>query len=127
MARKKRLHKDHQTHHKASYTSYPLQRFSSIGLLWDVARLETDIGMVKQLSAPAGSAIIFTEALTHGTLPWKGVQQRRSILYKYSPGPMASCERAVDEDLGARLQEFTPQQQSLLKPPYGPRRFSVSL
>lgn len=94
-------------------------------LMWLDSR--ADIGMVKQLSAPAGSAIIFTEALTHGTLPWKGVQQRRSILYKYSPGPMASCERAVDEDLGARLQKFTPQQQSLLKPPYSPRRFSVSL
>jgi hypothetical protein len=90
-----------------------------------VARLETDIGMVKQISAPAGSAVIFTEALTHGTLPWKGAQQRRSILYKYSPGPIASCERAVPADLGERLEEFTPQQQDLLRPPYSPRRFSL--
>ena len=91
----------------------------------DVARLETDIGMVKQISAPAGSAVIFTEALTHGTLPWKGAQQRRSILYKYSPGPIASCERAVPADLGERVEEFTPQQQDLLRPPYSPRRFSL--
>ena len=35
----------------------------------DVKRLETDIGVVRQVEARAGSAIIFTEALCHGTLP----------------------------------------------------------
>ena len=32
-----------------------------------------------------GDAILFTEGLTHGTLPWKGKDQRRTLFLKYSP------------------------------------------
>ena len=35
--------------------------------------------------AKAGSVVIFTEALTHGTAPWTAEYQRCSLLYKYSP------------------------------------------
>jgi ectoine hydroxylase-related dioxygenase (phytanoyl-CoA dioxygenase family) len=44
---------------------------------------------VVQVPQPAGSAIIFTEALTHGTWPWTADHERRSLLYKYSPGHMS--------------------------------------
>ncbi len=37
------------------------------------------------LHSQAGDALIFTEALTHGTLVWQGEHQRRSLIYKYSP------------------------------------------
>ena len=40
---------------------------------------------VKEVHSQAGDAIIFTEALTHGTLVWQGEHQRRSLIYKYSP------------------------------------------
>ena len=30
--------------------------------------------------------IVFTEALTHGTKPWRGRQQRRTLLYRYAEG-----------------------------------------
>ena len=33
-------------------------------------------------SVPAGSAILFTEALTHATAAWRGTHERRSLLYK---------------------------------------------
>ena len=33
----------------------------------------------------AGDVVIFTEATTHGTLPWKGAEQRRNIIYRFSP------------------------------------------
>lgn len=36
-----------------------------------------------------GSAIIFTEALAHGTASWKLDSPRRSILFKYTPAHMA--------------------------------------
>ena len=42
----------------------------------DVALLETDLGIVKQVEAKAGSVIIFTEALAHGTMPWTAERQR---------------------------------------------------
>ena len=39
----------------------------------DVRRLETHSEWFKNLPMKAGSALVFTEALTHGTLPWKGL------------------------------------------------------
>ena len=30
-----------------------------------------DLGFVRQVSAPAGSVVIFNEALVHGTFPWQ--------------------------------------------------------
>ncbi|MDX1935069.1 MAG: phytanoyl-CoA dioxygenase family protein [Capsulimonadales bacterium] len=44
---------------------------------------------VTPISCPAGSVILFTEALTHGTLPWRGTEERRSVFLKYSPHFMA--------------------------------------
>lgn len=31
-----------------------------------------------------GDALIFTEHLTHGTLPWSGEGERRTIFFKYT-------------------------------------------
>ena len=92
----------------------------------DVARLETDIGLVKQVPAPAGSAVIFTEALTHGTIPWKADHPRQSILYKYSPGPLANEGRYIPDGVADVLDEFTPAQRAVLQPPYQDRRPSVA-
>ena len=39
--------------------------------------------------APAGSVIMFSEALTHGTATWHGKHQRRSLLYKYCQSHVA--------------------------------------
>lgn len=41
--------------------------------------------IVKRIPADAGDAIVFTEALTHGTLPWKSDATRQTLFYKYSP------------------------------------------
>lgn len=52
-----------------------------------VISLREDWGCVHQIVAPAGSVVIFNEALVHGTLPWQpDDRERRSILFKYSPG-----------------------------------------
>lgn len=40
---------------------------------------------VERVSARPGDAIIFTEALIHGTLPWTVGQKRSTVFYKYSP------------------------------------------
>lgn len=92
----------------------------------DIVLLDRDIGVVKQVSARAGSAVIFTEALTHGTLPWQAGHERRSILYKYSPGPLTYARTYVPQGVEDLLHEFTPQQRALLEPPYRPNRPSVS-
>ena len=97
--------------HKANYRCPP-----------DVALLDTDIGMVRQVEAKAGSAVLFTEALTHGTLPWKADHERRSILYKYSPGTLSYSKRYVPPGVEDVLDEFTPEQRAVLEPPYRTNR-----
>ena len=47
----------------------------------DVLMLDADWGCVEQVVSPAGSVVIFNEALVHGTLPWqpaRKVPDRRS-------------------------------------------------
>ena len=55
----------------------------------DVRRFERDVHYVVQPEAEAGDALIFTEALIHGTKPWTADHDRRALLYKYSPGHSA--------------------------------------
>jgi ectoine hydroxylase-related dioxygenase (phytanoyl-CoA dioxygenase family) len=65
--------------------------------------------------APAGSVSIFTEALTHGTAPWVADHQRRSLLYKYSPGYQSWSENYPEPPAGV---EFTSRQERLFEPPH---------
>ncbi|HXW78469.1 MAG TPA: phytanoyl-CoA dioxygenase family protein [Acidimicrobiales bacterium] len=69
---------------------------------------------VRRVTGPAGTAIIFTEALTHGTLPWRGSDERRTVFYKYSPEPLAWSRRYYDPDA---YPELTETQRNLLRPP----------
>jgi hypothetical protein len=63
---------------------------------------------VVQPTARAGSAFIFTEALTHGTRPWIAAHQRLALFYKYVPGLMAHVRpvpgRALNNEQRARLE-----------------------
>jgi len=86
----------------------------------EIKRWEAQRDCVVQVAAPAGSAVIFTEALTHGTLPWRGQGQRRSILYKMSPGFLAWGGAPVFAQ--EFLDQLTPDQRAVLTPPYRPNR-----
>lgn len=52
-------------------------------------RLEQYREHVRQITCKAGDLILFTEAVTHGTLPWTAGHQRRSLLTRYTAGNMA--------------------------------------
>ncbi|MCC7263272.1 MAG: phytanoyl-CoA dioxygenase family protein [Candidatus Latescibacteria bacterium] len=91
----------------------------------DIKRWEAHRDCVVQVAAPAGSAVIFTEALTHGTLPWRGQAQRRSILYKMSPGFLAWGGAPTHAQ--EFLDELTPNQRAVLAPPYRPNRPVVEI
>ena len=75
-------------------------------------------------NAPAGSAIMFSEALTHGTAAWNGKHQRRSLLYKYCVSHMAWTSRRVapPQDI-----ELTERQKILFREPADPHRHFPSL
>ena len=72
--------------------------------------------LVEEIPQPAGSLLVFTEALMHCTLPWQGPGTRWAVLYKYSPGSSAwGATAAAPPELVATM---TPRQQRFMSPPY---------
>ena len=65
--------------------------------------------------APAGSVVIFTESLTHGTALWTAGYQRRSLLYKYSPGQQSWSAKYTQPPQSVDL---TARQRLLFEKPY---------
>ena len=70
--------------------------------------------IIKKITGAAGTAIIFTEALTHGTLAWYGKDDRRTIFYKYSP---RSISWSADYYNANDYPGLTERQSEILEPP----------
>ena len=73
---------------------------------------------------PAGSVIMFTESLTHGTGTWLAEHERRTLLYKYCVSHIAWTASRVASPSTVQL---TPRQQILLRDPADPLRHFSSL
>ncbi len=58
--------------------------------------------------------LIFTEALIHGTMPWRAAHERRTLLYKYSPPHSSWAKRPYDPDDYPGASE---RQRRLMAPP----------
>lgn len=84
------------------------------------AHVEMDCVVVPP--AGAGSVVIFTEALTHGTAPWTAGHERRSLLFKYSPAQQSWSNRYAQPPEGVGL---SPRQKLLFEPPYFHGRASL--
>jgi hypothetical protein len=82
---------------------------------------EHDPALVTEVPMAAGDFVVFTEALTHCTIPWRGTGERLSLLYKYSPGHLAWGPDY--EELQALAPLLTDRQRRLLQKPavYGHR------
>jgi Phytanoyl-CoA dioxygenase (PhyH) len=81
---------------------------------------------VRRVTGPAGTAIVFTEAMVHGTLPWRGQDERRTAFYKYSPAALSWAAGYYDAD---DYPGLTDQQRAILEPPnarYPGRRSQAS-
>lgn len=86
-------------------------------------RWEQHKEFVTEIQAKAGDAVIFSEACTHGTLPWTADHQRRAVLYKYNTGHMAWGGGGLGGPPPAYWDELTPPQQAaLLRPSHHTRR-----
>src|SRR5437588_3112334 len=73
---------------------------------------------------PAGSVVLFSEAVMHGTAPWRADHERRTLLYKYCVSQMAWSRARVLRPPDVRL---TSRQQALLTEPADPYTFVPSL
>ena len=60
------------------------------------------------MPADAGSAIVFTEALAHGTWEWTGPTERRTVFLKYTP-----LKEALNRDY--LLPEHVPPEHGELR------------
>ena len=91
----------------------------------DVRSFERRPHYVVQPPLAAGDLLIFTEALIHGTLPWTAAHQRRSLLYKYSPGHSTWAQQGYRISDYAEF-ELTEQRKRIMQPPsIGGRQPSV--
>lgn len=65
----------------------------------------------------AGSALLFTEALAHGTWRWTGELERRVIFVKYTPGNASWVSDYASAD-DVPEADWTAVERRLLEPPY---------
>ena len=75
---------------------------------------------VVQPSLRRGDVVMFTEAATHGTLPWTADAERRTVIYRFSPAGSA-YGRGYLEDPAAELDDLAPEHAAVMQPPYHPR------
>ena len=80
----------------------------------EVRTHERDAHYVRQAAVEAGDALIFTEALVHGTMRWTADHERRALLYKFSPGHSTWSDNYYRED---EFEGLTDQQKRILAPP----------
>ena len=73
---------------------------------------------------PAGSVILFTESLTHGTARWHAEHLRRTLLYKYCISNLTWTSKRVEPP---NRVDLTPRQRILLRDPGDPLRHFPSL
>jgi len=92
------------------------------GIPPEVRRFERRTHYVVQPAVEAGDALFFTEALVHGTMPWRAKHERRALLYKYSPGHSAWSGNFYDL---SQFGELTELQKRILTPPSIGRRPDV--
>lgn len=64
----------------------------------------------------AGDLLVFSEALTHGTRPWRGAHERRAVLLKYAPGMIAWADPNLNRDRFYDVMD-TDEQRALLTVP----------
>ena len=72
---------------------------------------------VKRIPANAGDAIVFTEALTHGTLPWTVDAPRRTLFYKFSPHGSTWSADYYDPDDFRSYPDVDDRKLAILEPP----------
>jgi hypothetical protein len=91
--------------HKSNFTT---------SLPKEVRSFERRPHYVLQPSIDAGDVLFFTEALIHGTMPWSADHERRSLLYKYSPGHSAWSGHYYDLN---HYDKLTDRQKLMMMPP----------
>lgn len=84
----------------------------------DILTYEANQELVYNVPCKAGDLVIFNEATIHGTLPWRALHERRSLLYRYSPKYLHFAGGVYETKQPEWVSELTEAQQAVLEPPY---------
>ena len=85
-----------------------------------VRSVEDPMDLIVQPVMDAGDVLFFAESATHGTLPWTGEHERRSVLYKYASRAAARATGrhfTPEARWGNWVRDLTPEEKAVL---YGP-------
>jgi len=73
------------------------------------------------LQAPktkAGDVVLFCEGTLHGTLPWKGLEERRAAIYRFTMPTRAYARGYFPQWPAEIADKLTEEQRVVLQPPY---------
>ena len=87
--------------HKANFPLPPDRRGFKNGRI--------DTSLLRSVPCKAGSAVIFTEALSHGAAPWNSDRERVNLFYKYSHAGMKWRNFWPSKEA---LERMTPNQRT---------------
>src|SRR5688500_19432084 len=73
-----------QLEHQGGFCAIPGSHKSNFSRPHEISLMTADREVVANPAAKAGDAIIFTEAVTHGTWPWTAPHDRYAIHYRYT-------------------------------------------
>ena len=72
---------------------------------------------VARVAAKPGDAIVFTETLIHGTLPWTVDDIRRTVFYKFSPHATSWSGNYFNPDEFRDYPDMDDRKMTVLEPP----------
>ena len=96
----------------------PASHKANLSCPQEIKRWEAHREHVLEVNTNAGDAVIFTETLTHGTLPWTAEHQRRALLYKFSPGVLAFSGGAHSSEYPDYIDEMEPGPRAVMEAPH---------
>lgn len=92
--------RDHPTYHTGSAWEKGINGSDAVGMI--------------ETSMKAGDALMFTDAICHGSMPRTNPGERRVMIYRYAPQLMASRHQYLPtEEL---LDRLTPEQRQIVQP-----------
>lgn len=83
-----------------------------------ITKWESDQEIVRNPTLRAGDVLIFTEALTHGTLPWTASHDRRALHYRFSPKCVQYGPGVHSILLPTWADDLTEAQRAVLEPAF---------
>ena len=97
-----------------SHKSHEDHPANAAGDAWAKGRSGADaVGMV-QVHLKAGDALMFTDAITHGSIPRTNPGERRVMIYRYAPHLLASRFNYIPSD--ELLERLSPAARQIVQP-----------